>query len=123
MFFELSHGTYGYRRIHADLGAEQIECSPELVRSIMRDEDPMPCQPRPFRVTTNSGPNGEPLVPDLLVRDLSADRPGIKFVGDITYVHTWQGFVYLATVIDCYSAKLWVVRSRTMSAPNSSRPR
>lgn len=42
MFFELSHGTYGYRSIHADLRAAEIECSPELVRSIMREEDPVP---------------------------------------------------------------------------------
>ncbi|MGA9872594.1 MAG: IS3 family transposase [Rhodococcus sp. (in: high G+C Gram-positive bacteria)] len=106
VFFELSHGTYGYRRIHADLRAAQIECSPELVRSIMRAEDLVPCQPRPFRVTTDSDPDGTPLVPDLLKRNFSADRPGVKFVGDITYVHTWQGFVYLATVIDCYSRKV-----------------
>lgn len=45
-------------------------------------------------------------MPDLLVRDFSADRPWIKFVGDITYLHTWQGFVYLATAIDYYSLKV-----------------
>lgn len=45
-------------------------------------------------------------MPDLVERDFTADRPGVKFVGDITYIHTWQGFVYLATVIDCYSKKV-----------------
>ena len=45
-------------------------------------------------------------MPDLLVRDFSADRPGITFVGDSTYIHTWQGLVYLATVIDCWSRKV-----------------
>lgn len=45
-------------------------------------------------------------MPDLVKRDFTADRPGVKFVGDITYIHTWQGFVYLATVIDCYSKKV-----------------
>jgi len=45
-------------------------------------------------------------MPDLVGRDFTADRPGVKFVGDITYIHTWQGFVYLATVIDCYSKKV-----------------
>lgn len=76
------------------------------VRSIMRDEDLAPCQPGPFRGTTDSDPNSEPVVPDLLVRDFSADRPGAKFLGDIIYIHTWQGFVDLATVIDCYSRKV-----------------
>jgi transposase InsO family protein len=45
-------------------------------------------------------------MPDLVKRDFTAERPGVKFVGDITYIHTWQGFIYLATVIDCYSKKV-----------------
>ncbi|WP_081743539.1 IS3 family transposase, partial [Arthrobacter sp. H20] len=105
-FFDAADGTYGYRRIHADLAAEGTACSPELVRSIMRQEELVPCQPRPFRVTTNADAEGAAAVPDLVKRDFTADRPGVKFVGDITYIHTWQGFLYLATVIDCYSKKV-----------------
>jgi len=45
-------------------------------------------------------------MPDLVERDFTADRPGRKFIADITYIHTWQGFIYLATVIDCYSKKV-----------------
>lgn len=105
-FFDASDGTYGYRRIHADLACEGTECSPELVRQIMRDEGLVPCQPRPFRVTTQPDEEAAQGMPDLVKRDFTADRPGIKFVGDITYIHTWQGFVYLATVIDCYSKKV-----------------
>ena len=45
-------------------------------------------------------------MPDLVTRDFTADCPGIKFVGGITYIHTWQGFSYLAPVIDCYSKKV-----------------
>ncbi len=105
-FFEDSDGTYGYRRIHADLVDEGTECSPELVRQIMRTEGLVACQPRPFRVTTDADAEAAALMPDLLGRDFTADRPGIKFVGDITYIHTWAGFIYLATVIDCYSKKV-----------------
>lgn len=105
-FFEESDGTYGYRRIHADLAAEGIECSPELVRQIMRQEELVPCQPRPFRVTTQADADAASSTPDLVKRDFTAERPGTKFVGDITYIHTWQGFIYLATVIDCYSKKV-----------------
>ena len=105
-FFTASDGTYGYRRIHADLAAENVECSPELVRQIMRQEALVPCQPRPFRVTTQSDAQAAADMPDLLKRDFTADRPGVKFVGDITYIHTWQGFIYLSTVIDCYSKKV-----------------
>lgn len=104
-FFEDSEGTYGYRRIHADLVDEGSECSPELVRHIMRDEGLIACQPRPFRSTTDA--DVEALsIPDLVKRDFTADRPGVKFVGDITYIHTWQGFIYVATVIDCFSKKV-----------------
>ena len=105
-YFEESEGTYGYRRIHADLAAEQTECSPELVRQIMRHQGLVACQPRPFRITTEADAEAAAGMPDLVNRDFTADRPGVKFVGDITYIHTWQGFVYLATVIDCYSKKV-----------------
>ena len=105
-FFEESEGTYGYRRIHVDLAEEGTECSPELVRQIMRHEGLIACQPRPFRVTTEADAEAAASMPDLVKRDFTADRPGVKFVGDITYIHTWQGFIYLATVIDCYSKKV-----------------
>lgn len=105
-FFEAADGTYGYRRVHADLADEGTECSPELVRQIMRTEGLVACQPRPFRVTTEADAEAAADLPDLVGRDFTAQRPGVKFVGDITYIHTWQGFIYLATVIDCYSKKV-----------------
>ena len=72
----------------------------------MRQEGLIACQPRPFRVTTQADAVAAANMPDLLTRNFTAVRPGVKFVGDITYIHTWQGFVYLATVIDCYSKKV-----------------
>ena len=52
-----------------------------------------------------AGPRSLPAtpIPDLLKRDFTANRLGCKFIGDITYIPTWQGLVYLATVIDCFS--------------------
>lgn len=105
-YFKESDGIYGYRRIHVDLAAENTECSPELVRQIMRQVGLVACQPRPFRITTEADAEAAANMPDLVKRDFTADRPGVKFVGDITYIHTWQGFIYLATVIDCYSKKV-----------------
>jgi len=105
-YFEESDGTYGYRRIHADLTAEQTQCSPELIRQLMRQEGLIACQPRPFRVTTDADAEAAWSIPDLVKRDFTAVRPGVKFVGDITYIHTWQGFIYVATVIDCFSKKV-----------------
>jgi putative transposase len=98
--FEASDATYGYRRVHAELRAGQVPCSPEFVRAVMRDLGLYPCQPKPFRPTTTvAGDASE--IPDLVKRDFTADAPGIKLVGDITYVPTAEGFAYLATVIDC----------------------
>ena len=47
-----------------------------------------------------------PDTPDLLRRDFTAERPGTKLVGDITYIPTWQGWLYLATVIDCFNKEV-----------------
>jgi putative transposase len=92
----------GYRRVHAQLVTDGIEAGPELVRSIMIEQGLVACQPRPYKVTTT--PDEEAGAPaDLVERDFTADQPGTKFVGDITYIPTWEGWVYLATVIDCYS--------------------
>ena len=45
-------------------------------------------------------------IPDLVNRDFTASEPGEKMVGDITYIDTWEGWVYLATVIDCATRKI-----------------
>jgi putative transposase len=81
-------GTYGYRRIHADLVDENTECSPKLVRQIMRQLGLVACQPGPFRVTTATDAHAAAKMPDLVRRDFTVDRPDVKFVGDITYIHT-----------------------------------
>lgn len=101
--FEDSDETYGYRRIHAHLARAGVPCGPELVRSIMRELGLQPCQPRPWRAGLTEQDGREHHIPDLLARDFTADQPGEKFVGDITYIPTWEGWLYLATVIDCHT--------------------
>jgi putative transposase len=98
--FEASDATYGYRRVHAELRAGQVQCSPEFARAVMHDLGLYPCQPRPFRPTTTEAGDASD-IPDLVNRDFTADLPGTKMVGDITYIPTAEGFAYLATVIDC----------------------
>jgi transposase InsO family protein len=103
--FEANEETYGYRRLHAALvrGGEQV--SGELVRQLMRVLGLVPCQPRPWRRSlTEQGAAGP--IPDLVNRDFTAGKPGEKMVGDITYIFTWEGWLYLATVIDCATRKL-----------------
>ncbi|UUW89638.1 IS3 family transposase [Pimelobacter simplex] len=98
--FDDSDATYGYRRIHASLGRMGEDASPELVRGLMRELGLVPCQPRPSRPTTTIAGDAA-AVPDLLGRDFTAHAPGTKLVSDITYIGTDEGWLYLATVIDC----------------------
>lgn len=100
--FTDSDGTYGYRRLHAQLLRWGEQCTPELVRGLMRELGLVACQPRPWRHSLTES-DGSGSIPDRLGRDFTADSPGTKMVGDITYIATWQGWLYLATVIDCHT--------------------
>jgi transposase InsO family protein len=97
--FDANNGEYGYRRLHAALARGGERCCPELVRRLMRELGLVPCQPRPWRhsLTEQDGLAGD--IPDLVRRDFTAERPGQKLVGDITYIPTWQGWLYLATAM------------------------
>ena len=104
--FDASDGTYGYRRIHAEMLRSGFFADDDTVRLIMRELGLQPCQRRPFRpVTSLADEQAAAGVPDLVRRDFTAARPGVKLVGDITYIPTWEGFVYLATVLDCGTKK------------------
>jgi putative transposase len=103
--FTDSDGTYGYRRVHAALARAGRHVDPQTVRSIMAERGLVACQPRPKGPrTTISSDAGD--TPDLLRRDFTATAPGHKLVGDITYIATWQGWLFLATVLDCFSKKV-----------------
>ena len=102
--FNSSHGTYGYRRVHAALARRGVETSPDTVRSVMREQGLEAAQPRrKVRTTVPAADLGSR--PDLVRRNFTASQPGVKWVGDITYIRTWEGFVYLATVLDCCTKK------------------
>jgi putative transposase len=97
--FDDSDGTYGYRRVHAQLARWGVACGDELVRGLMRALGLVPCQVRRRRSLTVQAAAGP--IPDLVGRDFTAGVPGEKMAGDITYIFTWEGWLYLATVIDC----------------------
>lgn len=103
--FERFEGTYGYRRIHAELVRGGEEVGDELVRDLMRELGLVACQPRPYKTTTIRGED-DPATPDLVNRDFTADAPGTKLVGDITYIRSWEGWLYAATVIDCFNKEV-----------------
>jgi putative transposase len=104
--FEANEGRYGYRRVHATLVRWGQACTPELVRGLMRELGLVACQPRRSRKGTTRQAAKQAPIPDLINRDFTSDTPGAKLVGDITYIRTWEGWLYLALVIDCYSRKI-----------------
>jgi putative transposase len=97
--FEAGRGAYGCRRVAAQLNREGHRCSVGLVADLMREAGLRACQPRAYKRTTL--PGEEPVTsPDLIGRDFTATVPGTRLVGDITYLKTGEGWLYLATVID-----------------------
>ena len=106
--FEDSDGTYGYRRIQVILKRRGVQADGATIRSIMRDLGLQAAQPQ-AKVRTTIPAQDLDERPDLLRRDFTANEPGKKLRGDIppqaggapSYVRTWAGFIYLATVLDC----------------------
>ncbi|WP_442914024.1 IS3 family transposase [Kribbella sp. NBC_00359] len=99
--FDQARQTFGCRRVTAQLNREGVECSVGLVADLMRELGLKAVQPRGYRRTTIAGE--QPVdSPDLLQRDFApaSCAPGERLVGDITYLRTGQGWLYLATVID-----------------------
>jgi putative transposase len=101
--FALGRGAYGCRRVTAQLNREGHECSVGLVIVVMRSLGLAAVQPRAYKRTTVRGDDAQDS-PDLIERDFTAGlaggAPGTRLVGDITYLRTGQGWLYLATVID-----------------------
>ena len=99
--FDDCRQTSGCRRVAAQLNREGHECSVGLVADLMRELGLKAVQPRAYKRTTVPGEDAVES-PDLLQRDFdpASSAPGERLVGDITYLRTGQGWLYLATVID-----------------------
>jgi len=94
---------YGSPRIWNELNNVQgIGCSENRVARLMREVGLVAVQKRKFKATTNSKHNW-PVAPNLLERHFSVDEPNKIWVTDITYIWTWEGWLYLSFVLDLYS--------------------
>ena len=100
--FADSRKTYGCRRVAAQLNREGVLCSVGLVADLMRELGLETVQPRAWKKTTVPGEVAEE-VADHLERAFTAEAPGQVTVGDITYLKTGEGWLYLATVIDLHT--------------------
>jgi putative transposase len=99
--FDDARRVHGCRRIARDLNRAGHECSVGFVADVMRELGLRAVQPRAYKRTTVAGEKPVP-APDLIARDFdpASSTPGQRFVGDITYLKTGEGWLYLATVID-----------------------
>lgn len=95
--FTEGRGTYVCRRVTAQLNREDHACSVGLVADLMRELGLAGCQPRAYKRTTVPG-EAPVHSPDLIGRKFTAEAPGQRLVGDITYLRTGEGWLYLATV-------------------------
>jgi transposase InsO family protein len=95
--------NYGSPRIWNELNNVQgIRCSENRVARVMREAAIVAVQKRKFRLTTNSK-HDDPVWPNVLERNFTVDRPNAVWVSDITYIWTWEGWLYLAAVLDLFS--------------------
>jgi len=103
--FRRSKSRSGSRRIQKDLEDAGQPCCIKTVQDSMKRQSLVPRAARRFRVTTDSK-HTLPVAPNLLKRDFVATAPNQKWAGDITYLQTSEGWLYLAVVIDLFSRRV-----------------
>ena len=117
-FHARSKQVYGYRKVHEDIVQEtEHSCSRELVRRIMHKNGLRSKVKRKFVRTTDSD-HAYAVAPNLLERDFRAEEQNQKWVGDITYIRTLEGWLYLCIVQDLYSRRVvgWAMSDTIDSA-------
>jgi putative transposase len=97
--------VYGSPRIHQALRRQGTLVGRKRVERLMRKAGIGVTPPRRFIVTTDSN-HDQPIAPNLLVQDFEATAPNTKWVTDITYIPTGEGWLYLAAILDLYSRKV-----------------
>ncbi|MCI0556584.1 MAG: IS3 family transposase [Anaerolineae bacterium] len=108
-----SRETYGYRRIVHERRAQGVVCGRHRVARLMRQAGLRVKARHPYKVTTHSHPRLS-VADNVLDRDFSATQLNQKWMADITYLATDQGWLYLATVMDLFSRKIvgWSMNPR-----------
>jgi putative transposase len=103
--FAASKGSYGWPRIWRDLKAQDLAVGKERVRQTMKKHAIQVRPKRRFKVTTNSR-HDLPIAENLLGRQFDVEAPNTVWAGDITFIWTAEGWLYLATVIDLFSRQV-----------------
>lgn len=100
-----NRGVYGSPRIHAELKAQGFHCGRKRIVRLMRELNLSARRKRRQAKKTDSN-HDSPIAPNLLERDFTADAPNEKWMTDMTFIATSEGWLYLAGVIDAYSRRL-----------------
>ena len=100
-----SKRRYGSPRVHADLQAQGQRVGRKRVARLMREHSLAARARRRFRITTDSK-HAFPIAPNMLARDFTASAPDQKWVTDITFLWTRQGWLYLAVILDLFSRRV-----------------
>lgn len=103
--FEANYSCYGYRKICAQLAREDVMIGSDRCRRPMRTAGIQGARRGRTVRTTRSDP-ADVRAPDLVKRDFTAARPDELWVADFTYCSTWQGWLYVAFVLDVYSRRI-----------------
>ena len=108
-----SQQNYGAPRIYRALRQQGLKCGQNRIARLMRLHQIQAKQLKRYRATTNNR-HTHPIAPNVLNRQFRADRPNQKWVSDITYIPTAEGWLYLATVMDLFSRKIvgWAMAAR-----------
>lgn len=121
--FQRSKCRYGSPRIAVELAVQGIKASRPRVARLMRKAHIQSVIRKKYKVQTTDSTHSHTLAENLLNRDFSADKLGQKWVSDLTYIRTGQGWLYLTTVLDLADRKIigWAL-SDTMEAGQTSVP-
>jgi transposase InsO family protein len=111
--FDFHRGRYGSPRLHAELKDQGQLISRKRVARLMREAG-LYAKRKRQRVVTTQRDESHPVAPNLLNREFTATEPNRKWVSDITYVPTVQGWLYLAVILDLYSRAVvgWSMSAR-----------
>jgi len=103
-----SRETYGAPRIHFELRTLGVRCARKRVARLMRQAGLFGCggRRRKTRTTLRSHTELTPPAPDLVKRNFTPEAPDRLWVADITYVRSWEGWLYLSFVLDTYSRRI-----------------
>jgi len=98
-------GTYGSPRVHLDLQAHGMRVNKKRVERLMRENNLVARQKRRFVHTTDSN-HDHPIAPNVLARDFNVKAANKAWVGDVTYIPTGEGWLYLAVLLDLFSRRV-----------------